>query len=135
VAAAVLAVPTVLLMLSDRAPGVLRRLSDRLERVDARPGDVVRAAGIPDPAFAVHVGVWGLAGIVVVLLSWSWRSLAAGLVAALTASALVEVAQELLTDQRAAQWRDLLANAIGLSLGAAVGLAVWVVVELVADRR
>lgn len=128
--AAVLAVPTVLLMLADRAPGLLRRLSDRLEVVDPRPGQVVRATGIPDAAFAVHVGVWGAAGLVVVLLSWSWRSLVLGLLAALVASGLVEVAQELLTDQRAAQWRDVLANAVGLGLGAALGVAVWAVVRV-----
>jgi VanZ family protein len=128
--AALLAVPTVLLMLSDRAPGLLRRLSDRLEVVDPRPGEVVRATGVPDAAFAVHVAVWGAAGLVVVLLSWSWRSLLAGLTAALVVSGLVEVAQEVLTDQRAAQGRDLLANAVGLALGAAVGLAVWAMVRI-----
>ena len=133
--AAGLAVPTVVLMLSDRAPGLLRRLSDRLERVDARPGDVARAAGLPDAAFAVHIGVWGLAGLVVVLASWSWRSLVVGLVVALVASGAVELAQEAFTEQRAAQWRDMLANAIGLGLGAAVGVAVWAVARVVAARR
>jgi ABC-type phosphate/phosphonate transport system permease subunit len=129
------AVPGVFVMFSDRAPGWLAAVTERIQRLDSRPGDAVRATGIDDPDVVVHLVIWAVAAFLIVLMAWSWRSLVAGLAALFLAGVAVEAAQQHYTTSRAAEWNDVLGNTIGLGAGAAVGLVVWLAVRLLLTRR
>lgn len=110
------------LMLSDRAPGALRRLfGDAVERwsarIDARAGGTITTEQLPESDVVVHVAVWALAALLVGLAVWTWSGLVLGGAAVLGVSVLVEVGQEVWADTRAVEASDLAANALGVGLG------------------
>ncbi len=129
-AAVVLAVNTVVL-LSDRAPGLLHRLSDRLavDTLRVTAAQVAPGSDLPRSYFLMHVALWALATALVGLAMGSTGSkvVAAGLV--LLYSAGVELAQAMVTDSRSPQPADMVANTLGVAAGLAVavgvGFALW----------
>jgi hypothetical protein len=120
-----------LLMLSDRAPGALRRVGGdfirRLfARIDAgdRASQVLNDPRLPESDAIVHIAVWALAIGLVGLAVWSWHGLVLGAVAVFAASLVVEAAQDRWSDTRAVEASDVRANAAGIALGTiAVGLS------------
>jgi hypothetical protein len=117
-----------LLMLSDRAPGALRRVGGdfirRLfERVDASAADVLADPRLPESDAIVHVAVWAVAVVLVGWAVWSWVGLFVGAVAVFAGSLVVEAAQGPWSDTRAVEASDVRANAVGVVLGTiAVGI-------------
>ena len=68
----------VVLMISDRAPGITRRLfggfAQRLaDRLDASP--TIEAGDLPGNDAIVHIGVWAVATTLVALTLWRWSTL------------------------------------------------------------
>lgn len=120
------------IMLSDRAPGVLRRLSagfaDRLsERLDTTaPRRLATDPRLPDSDLLVHIGLWAVAVILVGWALWTWAGLAIGASGVLALSFVVEVAQERMTSTRVFDPPDLVANTIGVALGTIVVAASYV---------
>jgi hypothetical protein len=121
----------VALMLSDRAPGVLRRLFgdvvDRLsDRIDQAPR--IPADQLPSNDAIVHIAVWGAATALVGLTIWTWRGLAGAAAGVLALSLAVEVGQGVYSTSRSVEMSDALANAAGVALGtlgAALGFVLW----------
>lgn len=112
----------VALMLSDRAPGFLRRIFgdaiDRLsDRIDA--GARIPSEQLPASDVVVHIVVWAAAMLLVGLTVWTWRGLAVAAVAMVALSAIVEVAQGVYSSTRAVEGGDALANVVGIGVGAA----------------
>jgi hypothetical protein len=125
------------ILLSDRAPGFLSRVSARID------AGVSRAAGatgldvpgrdltVPQSDFDVHLVIWGLAALLIGLAAWSWASLflANGLV--FVASVAFELSQPFLTSSRTVQVEDVMGNVVGVMVGtaavAAFSLAWWAV--------
>lgn len=131
---AVVALPTALLMLSDRAPGWLARFTQMMASTTPRTAQAVRDSPVPDAPFLVHVLVWAVAAALVFLVAWSWLSVVGGTVLVVAAGVAIEVAQELLSDSRTAQARDVVANLVGIGLGIGVGLAIWAIARAVDAR-
>ncbi len=104
-----------LLLLSDRAPGLLERLSRRID-VDSRVAQVA-ADTRSQSDFEIHIVLWGLVTVLVGLAMWSNRSLLAAAVTVLVVSGVAERAQGVLTDRRAMQVADLAGNVIGVCAG------------------
>jgi len=111
-------------LLSDRAPGLFRRLSARIDAGVSRaagatgvdiPGGSVRG---PRSDFDVHVAIWATAAVLVGLAAWSWTSLllANGMVFA--SSVALELAQRTATASRSASLGDVMGNAVGVIAGA-----------------
>jgi hypothetical protein len=120
----VLAVIAVL-MLADRAPGALRRLSDRIDVSATEAGRLTDVA--PSDAW-VHVAAWGLVSLLFAFVIWSWWGVPFVAVTAFGMGVLVEVAQHLLTETRGFQRSDIVANAVGVVIGLGVflcGRVVW----------
>ena len=123
------------ILLSDRAPGVFRRLSSRIDAgvhraagaagVDV-PGGSVR---VPQSDFDVHVAIWAVAALLVGLAMWSWASLVMGSATVLVASVALELAQGVYSRSRTVQFEDILGNTLGVVIGtgavAAFSLAWW----------
>lgn len=111
------------LMMSDRAPGALRRLGGdfavRLsERIDSDSAVGAAVAGrLPESDFLVHVGVWAVAVLFAGLAVWSWRWLLVAAVSVFSASVFVEAAQGIYTDTRAVEIDDVVANGFGVLTG------------------
>jgi hypothetical protein len=111
------------LLLSDRAPGVLSRVSARIDAgvhraagaagVDV-PGGSVR---VPQSDFDVHVAIWAVAALLVGLGMWSWASLVMASAAVLVASAALELAQQAYSRSRSVQMEDMLGNTLGVVTG------------------
>ena len=121
----VLAVNT-LILLSDRAPGLFRRLSARLDASSLQPvsAQVQPGGRLPETDFMIHVALWALATVLVALAMgsvWS-KAVAAGTV--LAYSAALEVAQGVFTSNRSPQRADMVGNALGVAAGLAVAVAV-----------
>ena len=116
---------TAALLLSDRAPGLLRRLSARIDAGSSRTAQLASETR-PQSDLEIHVLVWAVVTAFVGLSMWSSRSLLASAIAVLVLSVAAEKAQELLTDTRRLEIADLVANVIGVSagLGAASGLSI-----------
>jgi hypothetical protein len=113
----------VMLMLSDRAPGFLRRLSgDLAERIDSsgRPAQIATDDRLPDGDTLVHILVWAAVVVLVGWAVWSWRGLVIVSGTVFGASVVIELSQAHLTQTRESQWGDIVANAVGIVLGAAV---------------
>lgn len=121
-AGALLAATVVLL--SDRAPGLLRRLSARIDTGSSRAAELASQAR-PQSDFEVHVLVWVAVTFFVGLAAWSSRSLLVSVVAVLFLSMAVEVGQRYVTQTRDVQLADMVANAVAVSagLGLVSGLA------------
>lgn len=128
----------VALMMSDRAPGITRRIfggfAERLaDRLDA--SGTVDTADLPGNDAIVHIGVWAVATLLVVLTIWRWAALLPVAVGIFVASVFVEIGQGRYSSSRAVEFSDVLANAVGVTLGAggAVAcMAVWSAVSRVA---
>lgn len=114
---------TGLLLLADRAPGLMRQV---LGRAAERLWDRIDAAGAPSlgehararPDFVVHVIVWGTVTALVALTIWTVRGVALAAVAAFSLSLLLEFAQGVVTTTRSVQAGDVLGNACGVAAGA-----------------
>lgn len=117
------------LLLSDRAPGVLRTvLGPRIERlwnrVDlaGRPAELAgEAASQPDAV--VHVVLWAVVTVLAVLTLWSWRATPFVVVAVAAASLVIELGQGVWSETRAVERSDMAANLLGTGIGAAVAIA------------
>lgn len=112
-------------LLSDQAPGLLSRLSRRIDVAASRAAD---AAGIdvtrgdvpvPQSDFDVHVLIWAVAALLVGLATWSWVSLLVANGAVFVASIALEMAQDVYSSSRAVQLSDLFGNAVGVLAGTA----------------
>lgn len=121
-----------LLMLSDRAPGVLTRVfGERARnlwlRIDAT--SVGEAVGDPPPAdTAVHILVWAVVAFLAGVAVWSWWGLVG---VALVSGAIgigFELAQARWTSTRIDDRDDVVANLLGITTGvvaAALVIAAW----------
>lgn len=111
------------ILLSDRAPGLFRRLSTKIDagvnRAAGAAGVEVPGAGVgvPQSDFDVHVAIWAVAALLVGLAMWSWVSLVMGSAAVLLTSAGLELAQQAYTRSRTVQFEDLLGNTLGVVTG------------------
>ena len=126
------------ILLSDRAPGLLRRVSARIDVNGSRAADVASRARISTESdFAVHVVIWGVAAVLAGLAAWSWGSMLLGGIAVLGTSVALEAAQQFATTTRSVQESDIVGNALGVAAGlaavtvlavawwAATGRALW----------
>ena len=110
----------VVLMLSDRAPGFLRRvfgdvvvrLSERIDATGRIPGEQ-----LPETDAVVHLALWASATLLVGLTIWTWRGLLIASLTMLAISALVEIAQGVYSSTREVDPNDAVANATGVALG------------------
>lgn len=129
------------ILLSDRAPGLFRRLSSRIDAgvhraagaagVDV-PGGSVR---VPQSDFDVHLAIWAVAALLVGLAMWSWASLVMGSAAVLVASVGLELAQQAYTRSRTVQFDDIIANTVGVVAGTCAVAAFSLVWRLFVTRR
>ena len=122
-------------LLSDRAPGLLRRISRRIDTgVDRAagatgidvPGRNVRVP--PTSDFDVHVAIWAVAALLVGLAMWSWLSLLLANGVLFSASVALELAQAGYTRSRNVELTDVAANAVGVltgTLAVAAFAALW----------
>jgi VanZ family protein len=116
---------TAVLLMSDRAPGLLRRLSSRIDSGSSRAARLA-AETRPQSDFEIHILVWAGITVLVGLAMWSSRSLLVSAVAVLALSVGAERAQLLVTSTREMQLGDLVANTIGVltGLGVVSGLSI-----------
>ena len=121
------------ILLSDRAPGVFRRLSSR---IDAGVHRAAGAAGVDVPGgsvrvtrsdFDVHVAIWAVAALLVGLAMWSWASLVMASAAVLVTSVGLELAQQAYTRSRSVQFEDILGNTLGVVAGTSAVVAFTIV--------
>ncbi|MGB0115072.1 MAG: hypothetical protein WBP59_17765 [Ilumatobacteraceae bacterium] len=113
----------VALMLSDQAPGFLRRIfGDALDRLSDRidAGARIPAEQLPASDTVVHVLVWGAATLLIGLTVWTWRGLALAALGLLAVSACVEIAQGAYSSSRSVEASDAVANALGVGVGVAL---------------
>lgn len=108
------------LMMSDRAPGVLRRLSDRIDTGGAGASRLASDPRLPEGDSLVHIGVWAVAAILVGFALWSWIGLIAGGAVVFGGSLVVEYSQERFATTRTTQVSDVYANGLGVVTGIAV---------------
>jgi hypothetical protein len=111
--------------MSDRAPGLLARLSSRIDAGSSRVADLASQTR-PQSDFEIHILVWAVITVVVGLTMWSNRSVLASAIVVLMASVVAERAQEALTTSREMQLGDVAGNTIGVlaGLGLVTGLAI-----------
>ena len=121
-------------LLSDRAPGLLGRLA---RRIDVGVDQAANAAGIDVPSrnvrvprsdFDVHVAIWAVAALLVGLAMWSWLSLLLGNGLVFAGSVVLELAQAGYSRSRTVELNDIAGNALGIALGTlavAVFAALW----------
>jgi len=113
----------VALMVSDRAPGVLRRLFGadvrRLwDRIDASErAQFVNDARLPEADFVIHVIVWAVVVMLVAMAIWTWRGLTAAVAGVFACSVIIELAQGQYSDTRAVELDDIVANGAGVAIG------------------
>jgi len=114
----------VLLLLSDRAPGLLKRAfgdsaRSLRDRIDAGGRTGIPADRVPEKDFLVHVAIWAIAIALVGLAIWTWRGLAIGALALFATSVVIEVGQGRYSTTRHVDRSDVVANALGVTLGCA----------------
>ncbi len=126
------------ILLSDRAPGLFRRVSARID------AGVSRAAGatgvdvsgsVPRSDVDVHVAIWAIAALLVGLAAWSWGSLLLASATVFAASVCLELAQRRFTTSRRVQAADVVANAAGVVCGTCAVVAFALVWRAVRTRR
>lgn len=125
----------VAIMLSDRAPRVLRsvfgdvvvRLS---ERIDAQGR--IATEQLPETDAIVHIAVWAAATALVGLTIWTWRGLALAALFMLALSVVVEVGQGVYSSTRRVEIDDAIANAAGVTVGVAAAAVCYVAWSAVA---
>ena len=122
------------ILLSDRAPGLLRRLS---RRIDAGVDRAANATGldvpgrdvrVPQSDFDIHLTIWAVAALLVGLAMWSWLSLLVGSGLVFGVSVALELAQAGYTRSRNVELTDVAANAVGVltgTLAVAAFAALW----------
>jgi len=118
----------VALMLSDRAPGFLRRVfGDTIDRLSDRIDATARipAEQLPGSDVVVHIAVWAAAMALVGLTVWTWRGLVMAALAMLAVSTFVEIAQGVYSSSRAVEPSDVIANALGVAAGTLVAAAAY----------
>ena len=128
------------ILLSDRAPGFLSRVSARIDAGVTRATNATgldvpgRDLAVPRSDFDVHVAIWGIAALLVGLAAWSWASLllADGLL--FVGSIGFELAQPVLTSSRTVQLEDLMGNAVGVFAGTCAVAAFAVAYRLFSTR-
>ena len=110
-------------LLSDRAPGLFRRVSARIDAGVSRaagatgvdvPGGNVR---VPRSDFDIHVILWAVAALLVGLAAWSWLSLLVVNATVFGSSVALELAQRTYSNSRTVQFEDVVANAVGVVAG------------------
>ena len=115
-----------LILLSDRAPGLLRRVA---RRIDVEVGRAAGAAGVdvpgsgvgvPQSDFDVHLVMWCVATVLVGLATWSWLSLFMASSTVLACSVVLEMAQGAYSRTRSVQFSDIVGNTLGVMIGTAV---------------
>lgn len=113
------------LLLSDRAPGLLRRLSTRIDSGSSRAAQVASQAR-PQSDFEIHVFVWAVVAVLLGLTMWSNRSVLVSAVIVFVGSVLGEAMQQVVTSTRNLQVADVVANGFGAlaGLGLVCGLAI-----------
>ncbi len=122
-------------LLSDRAPGVLRALfGDTARDISARldagsAGSQIRAHDIGDDSI-VHFGLWMVAMVVVGLAVWSWAGLILAAITVAATSLAIEVAQGRYSSTRAVEASDAAFNLLGVGAGAVAAAVVYLAVEL-----
>jgi hypothetical protein len=133
-----------LILLSDRAPGLFRRLSARIDAGVQRaagaagvdvPGSAVR---VPKSDFDVHVLIWGVAALLLGLAAWSWLSLFMASSTLFATSVVLEMAQGAYSRTRSVQFSDIVGNAVGVMVGTALVAAfsvAWMVSRRVIARQ
>lgn len=112
-------------MLSDRAPGLIRRifgdfaveLSNRLNSSE-RLGELTDGR-TPGSDAIVHIGVWAVATALVGFAVWRWSSLLIAATLVFAASVFVEIGQGRYSSTRAVEMSDVTANGVGVLIGAA----------------
>jgi hypothetical protein len=119
-----------LVLMSDRAPGLLERISRRIDAGSSRAAQVASQTR-PQSDFEIHIVLWAVITVVVGLTMWSNRSVLASAIVVLMASVVAERAQEALTASREMQLSDIVGNTVGVlaGLGLVTGLAIlmgWV---------
>ncbi|MFK7917315.1 MAG: hypothetical protein AB8G14_04490 [Ilumatobacter sp.] len=125
-AAAATALFNVALMLSDRAPGLTKRLfGDFAVRLSARLDASARFGELTDGRTPgndaiVHIGVWAVAMTLVGLAVWRWTSLAIASLVLFVGSVFVEIGQGRYSSTRAVEMSDVLANGVGVGAGVVV---------------
>ena len=121
------------LLLSDRAPGLMRRvLGGAAERLWAR----IDAAGAPTtlgeeararPDFVVHVVVWAVVTLLLALTVWTVYGVVLAMAGAFAAGVAIELLQGRWSHSRAVELGDIVGNGTGVIAG---GLAALVVMGL-----
>jgi hypothetical protein len=112
------------LMFTDRAPGTLSRLSDRVERSERTAARVLSEARTPESDTEVHLAIWAAVTLTGGLAAGRRRRVLPVAAAVLVLATAVELAQEHVTARRTTQTDDLIANVAGVALGAAI-LWLW----------
>lgn len=129
------------ILLSDRAPGFLSRLSRRIDAEVSRAAGATgidvpgRNLGVPRSDFDVHVVIWAVAALLVGLAMWSWASLLLGNGLVFVGSVGLELAQSAFTSTRTVQFHDLLGNAVGVFTGTCAVAAYALAYRLLRTRR
>ena len=128
------------ILLSDRAPGLFRRIS---VRIDAGVNRAAGAAGVdvpdrsvrvPRSDFDVHVLIWAVAALLVGLAAWSWATLLLGNGLVFVASVALELAQQAYSRSRTVQFQDVMGNALGVIIGTCAVAAFALVWRLFSRR-
>lgn len=129
------------ILLSDRAPGLFRRLSARIDAGVSRAAGAAgvglpdSSVGVPRSDFDVHVVIWAVAALLIGLASWSWASLLLGSATVFASSVALELAQRSYSRSRTVQSEDVVANAVGVVAGTCVVVAFTLVWKAVSAMR
>jgi|TARA_R110002110_G_scaffold411380_1_gene635689 hypothetical protein len=115
----------VALLLSDRAPTVLRvlfgdftrQLSNRLDS-NGQAGNALEARSVGSDSL-VHFGLWAVVTILTGIAVWSWIGLATSALVISAGSLLTEVAQGRYSSTRAVESKDAMFNLLGIGTGTA----------------
>ncbi len=117
---ALLAVGTLLtaalVLLSDRAPGLLSWFSDRIDAGSSTAAQVASRVQ-PRTAFQTHLLLWAVVTALAGLAMWSNPSVLGAATAVLILSLASERAQDVLTQTRDLQISDAVANVFGVLAG------------------
>ncbi len=129
------------ILLSDRAPGLLGRIARRIDAGVDRAVDVTgidipaRDVRVPRSDFDIHVAIWAVAALLVGLAMWSWLSLFLANGTVFAASVVLELAQASYTRSRDVELSDIAANAVGVSVGTLAVAAFAVLWRVTHPRR
>ena len=111
------------LLLSDRAPRVLRSLfgdfADRLsDRIDGsgRSRAALGAREVGSDSI-VHFGLWAAAIVLFGIAVWRWSALAVSAITVFACSVAIEVGQGRYSTTRSVEFRDVLFNGLGVAAG------------------